>query len=755
MTKYTKDIFDEIEHKVNVDTNRLQAGVQESPQWMRRCFMTGKQCIFCPHETVFEKGQGGRKRNSVFVVMRFESNLETFYEWSLRPYLQYFNIEKDNIRRADQFANTGYVMCEKICLRIQQAGFVVVDLSIYNPNVYYELGMAVGLNKPILAVCDGKMKTEVDRLCVATGINPKLVIYYPNVGYIDVEETPLIDRIQRVKTQPRKTTMKTVGLLLRNEGDRDESQSPFTSKDIHVSFPQALTAAVSVAMRMLEEKLLDTLAAQDKANFKAHDPAGQLAAMLTKMDEKERKDLRECSHAFIMDDKGSPHPFKDTAEHLDSALIAIVDLMSQDALSYFWLGYCHARNINVVPIYRENITAKSGTTASTAQPDANGMNQQKDSRKEHILAFDIRALWYMWHKEEESKKLAEKLGAVFEPILLRDVATQQRRIFWERLTRSGKVLIYNGAVHYADLFREVVGDWDLRTASELISYLSSTDESVMPDLKSPLYSPETVAMKSRMKADEGFIAAYEDLVKEQLKGKNCVVVASADVNPITEIILANVHRRSKVRPFSKGDPAKEPSLVIAFKGESQQARPRQVQSLLPRHFCQVEGNPEERGFYIDGHRRAQQYRPQDSADSNFEILAHLVVARNPFSEDNVIVILNGVSGPATYGLAQLLTGFDGSKAAASEKLLKEINDKWASRVESEGKFKGVEAIVSVSVSPPEPQKVIGDQAEADKVRAKIDGVLYDKRTVGEWRFLTEDICGYSINVGNPREFPNI
>ncbi|PYP82125.1 MAG: hypothetical protein DMF61_27230 [Blastocatellia bacterium AA13] len=759
MSEYTGNIFDEIERKFDQASDRSETGMHDSPQWMRRCFMTGKQCIFCPHETVFEKGEGSRKRDSVFIIMPFESNLETFFEWSLRPYLKHFKVKEDNIRRADQFANTGYVMCEKICLRIQQAGFVVVDLSLYNPNVYYELGMAVGLNKPLLAVCDASKKAKVEKLCRAIGINSDEVLYYPNVGYIDVDKAPLLERIQRVKLEPRKTTMKTLGLLLRKEDEKPEEESPFEKQDIHVSFPKALEAAVGVAMRMLEEKHLGKLTSHGGAGAAVSDPAAQLAAMLSKMQEKELKDLRGCVSTFIMDEKRQPHSFEEISRNLNSALITIVDLVSQDALSYFWLGYCHARNINIIPVYREESERNSTTNgrayqqypAKSPYEEAAGPERRRRPPKEHILAFDIRALWYMWHKEEEAKKLAEKLAAVFEPILLRDVATQQRRIFWERLTRSGKVLIYNGAVHHQSLNREVVGDWDLRTASELISYLSSTDESVMPDLKSPLYSPETIAEKLGKTADKNFLRVYAELVKEQLKGKNCLIVASADVNPITEIILANVHKkRTEPACFVEADLSKETSLVIAFKGESPVS---DDSTTLPRHFCRVEGASDERGFYIDGHKRSQIYYSQDKAEREFQILAHLVVARNPFSEENVVVILNGVSGPATYGLAQLLTGAGGAKASASEKLLKEINEKWANRVEVDRKFKGVEAIVSVSVSPTQPQKSAVNQDDS-QLKAEIDNVLFDKRAVGEWKFLTEEDCGYAINIGNPREFPN-
>src|SRR5437868_14134057 len=107
------------------------------------------------------------------------------------------------------------------------------------------------------------------------------------------------------------------------------------------------------------------------------------------------------------------------ARNLNSALITIVDLVSQDALSFFWLGYCHARNINIIPVYREESDRNSTTNgrayqqypAKSPYEEAAGPERRRRPPKEHILAFDIRALWYMWHKEEEAKKLAEKLAA--------------------------------------------------------------------------------------------------------------------------------------------------------------------------------------------------------------------------------------------------------------------------------------------------------------------------------------------------------
>jgi hypothetical protein len=47
---------------------------------------------------------------------------------------------------------TGDFILEKICKKILATCATIVDLSSGNPNVYFELGLAIGLNKPIFVV---------------------------------------------------------------------------------------------------------------------------------------------------------------------------------------------------------------------------------------------------------------------------------------------------------------------------------------------------------------------------------------------------------------------------------------------------------------------------------------------------------------------------------------------------------------------------------------------------------------------------
>lgn len=48
---------------------------------------------------------------------------------------------------------TGEYVLDKICRKILVARASIVDLSHANPNVYFELGVAIGLNKPVFIVC--------------------------------------------------------------------------------------------------------------------------------------------------------------------------------------------------------------------------------------------------------------------------------------------------------------------------------------------------------------------------------------------------------------------------------------------------------------------------------------------------------------------------------------------------------------------------------------------------------------------------
>lgn len=741
-------------------------------QRVRRCFMNGKPCIFGNQERSAPlSDENSAKSNSVsnvFIVMPFRPNLDTFYEWSLKSYLiKGLGIDESTIKRADEFSNVGYVMCEKICRRIQEADLIVVDLSLDNSNVFYELGLSVGLNKQILLTCDEqKFKERNNIFWSSLGIGVKdprrvdqIAVQYPNVGYINGENQRIRDRIYRVPLESLKPELKIIPLLIPEELP-DE-----TNDDIKVTFEGALKAALGVAINNMKNV--------------ADNPAGVNEAL--EIFDKQIHDLWEdqTSDPFIFqkDSPKIPKSFEEISNKINSAFTCIIDLAGEKAHSYFWLGYCHARGINVIPIYRSlKGQEASDPTKEKNQPltlKENGDNDEKSIKnktRDHILAFDIRALWYIDFREIRVPKLADLLKGVLEELIARDVPRRERNIFWERLTREKKVHIFTGAVHHEELNREVVGDWDLRTVSELVNYLSSSNESVLPELEKPIYAPETIRRKQKNLGtpwDDQSLSKFLDNVREQMAEKNSLIIASPDVNPLTEVCLAEVYGVPKLSYQGNSTNINEEfpndRTIVALKDMSQEtphpgpgeiseqqeapdAKGQDPESISPS-FSRSHKDiaPGHRGFLVGVNNIIQEkYRSQDGAAAKgalevFSVLAHLLIMKNPFSkvkDDTIIVLLNGVSGPGTFGLAEVLTGgTNEKKASKSEQILKRINEKWASE-SVKPEFKGIEAIIKVRIEPE---------------TTKTEELFSDVRSITDWEiWKSSEGKKISITNGNPR-----
>lgn len=142
---------------------------------MGRCFITGDQC---PHKkSIIAKKIKRHEENKIkaFVIMSFSPITDALYQWMLKDLITnnlhgdavgqdtfYLGDEKENIKidpenieivRCDDSIYSSHIICESICSAIQESDLVVVDLSYQNPNVFYELGLAMALGKKILPIC--------------------------------------------------------------------------------------------------------------------------------------------------------------------------------------------------------------------------------------------------------------------------------------------------------------------------------------------------------------------------------------------------------------------------------------------------------------------------------------------------------------------------------------------------------------------------------------------------------------------------
>lgn len=157
----------------------------EASTHTRRCFMTGEYCsqktnIQRERNRLYKKNREGHISISAFIIMNFSDMSDVVYKWrieafikSLKKYLSvdteskklYCNADKNDIRigtvpveeikviRSDSDPASNYVICSRICQQMQIADLIIVDVSSQNPNVFYEFGMAVALDKLILPIC--------------------------------------------------------------------------------------------------------------------------------------------------------------------------------------------------------------------------------------------------------------------------------------------------------------------------------------------------------------------------------------------------------------------------------------------------------------------------------------------------------------------------------------------------------------------------------------------------------------------------
>lgn len=90
--------------------------------------------------------------SAAFIVMRFSSNDENdnAYKYGIKMALEKLNIK---CIRADNKISSGQLL-DKIRIDIEKSRFVIVKVDSDNLNVYFELGLAMGLDKDVLLVSE-------------------------------------------------------------------------------------------------------------------------------------------------------------------------------------------------------------------------------------------------------------------------------------------------------------------------------------------------------------------------------------------------------------------------------------------------------------------------------------------------------------------------------------------------------------------------------------------------------------------------
>lgn len=90
------------------------------------------------------------KKAKAFVIMEYSQKYNDLYTEVIKPVCKNDNIESI---RADESKKTGLILND-IIKRIYEAKFIIAEITPRNPNVFFEIGFAMAIGKPVIFVAD-------------------------------------------------------------------------------------------------------------------------------------------------------------------------------------------------------------------------------------------------------------------------------------------------------------------------------------------------------------------------------------------------------------------------------------------------------------------------------------------------------------------------------------------------------------------------------------------------------------------------
>jgi len=136
-----------------------------------RCFKTGGLTCSNPD------AQQPELKKRVFIGMPFTPEFENMYKHGIKPALDSLGLMS---WKADEKFRNIDLMCN-ICAGIQISGIAIVDISDWNPNTLFELGLIYALGKEALIIRNKKAKQPPSDL--------KGMTYIPYDDYDKLKET--------------------------------------------------------------------------------------------------------------------------------------------------------------------------------------------------------------------------------------------------------------------------------------------------------------------------------------------------------------------------------------------------------------------------------------------------------------------------------------------------------------------------------------------------------------------------------------
>jgi nucleoside 2-deoxyribosyltransferase len=681
------------------------------------CFMTGRACVYSENiEAKIKNLDGGKKsKYEGFVIMPFRPNINLYYTNCFKPFVEenylekeiYFNnegkeitkiIKQINLDTANQVRRPGVIICEGICKKIQESDFIIADLSLPNSNVFYELGLAYGLNQKIIVIykddINSNYKKELESML--DNLNCSQRYNYKDLKPITISEKLEPDSVHLLltpKVWQRSEVTKSVksGVKIKEKDSKStKGFIVFYSQD--KNFNTEITKAneiQEIANKTKKEAIINSegiffnlIDTPDKFDddinlaFNIQVPSAIGISISDIYNEiKDQEGYSKVSE-FIYSLKSSVsytsatdlQKIKEVHENIDSCYCFVVRTGGEEChpMAYFWLGYCHATGKNVIPI------------------------TIVDDIKSRIddLAFDIRAHRHITFIKNKPELFTHEIKETLRLMIKSDFKDLYRKRFWNGIIgKAGAISIFTGALHSNFHNREMVGDWDLLSVSELTSYFGRNQFRFK--IEAPIYPPET-AYKDFIKQQKNkqtgilqnvFKKSYIEQLQAKLENKNCIIIASPDVNPLTEIIFGKIFGLEDHYEEYFSEPDRLATYInhnvcISYKSKKEEQKSDSDKTKFGRTFYQEEiisdsqsectgirivQPDQDKGNDVSNVISFLSRKPTVEPESNLDkpvVRGHLFIARNPFGEDKekFIIILNGIGGPATFALTHAITG---------------------------------------------------------------------------------------------------
>ena len=110
-----------------------------------------------------------------FVVMPFRQDLDEVYQLAIKPAI----IDSGLVPwRADEMIEKGSPIVSQSLNAIESTDLILADLTGHNPNVFFELGVAKALGKPVVLISQDIEDVPFDLLHL------RILKYQPDAGVI-------------------------------------------------------------------------------------------------------------------------------------------------------------------------------------------------------------------------------------------------------------------------------------------------------------------------------------------------------------------------------------------------------------------------------------------------------------------------------------------------------------------------------------------------------------------------------------------